>query len=340
MKKGVLVTSRERVQRAIHFEGPDRLPHFLPDGRENDILWLWFPRPAAKQEWTNHGDTDTMMDSWGTTYRRVAGGVIGRGEVLTPGLKDITKQAAYALPDMLAPEFFEDAKRRIADNAAAENPKYVLGVMPYGSLNEGTHNVMGIENMFLAYYEAPDDLKAFIGRLAAKQEEAIRLMAELGCDGVMGYDDWGLQDRLMIGLDMIEEFFMPHYRRNWRLAHDLGMDVWLHSCGHITALLPRFIEAGLNVIQMDQQENMGLEELDAVAGGRIAFWCPVDIQRTMIKGTPEDVMRYGRRMIQTLGAHNGGLVSMAYSTPRDVNHSAENMSAMCKAFREYGVYDT
>jgi hypothetical protein len=27
------MTSRERVTRAIHFQGPDCLPHFLPDGR-------------------------------------------------------------------------------------------------------------------------------------------------------------------------------------------------------------------------------------------------------------------------------------------------------------------
>ena len=50
--------------------------------------------------------------------------------------------------------------------------------------------------MFLDYYEHPDDLKFLIGRLAERQRESIRKMANLGCDGVMGYDDWGLQDRL------------------------------------------------------------------------------------------------------------------------------------------------
>ena len=192
--------------------------------------------------------------------------------------------------------------------------------------------------MFLAYYDHPDDLKTFIGRLAVKQEASIRILAEIGCDGVMGYDDWGLQDRLMVGMDTIDEFFMPHYARNWQLAHNLGMDVWLHSCGHITTLLPRFIEAGLDVVQMDQQENMGLENLDACAGGRLAFWCPVDIQRTMVNGTPDDVIRYVQRMIGTIGAHNGGLVSMAYTTPDDVQQSDENMTAMCRAFRKYGIY--
>ena len=332
------MTSRQRVQRAIHFQGPDHVPNYLPDDEENDILWLWLPKPPPIQEWTNVGDNDEMIDCWGTKFQRVAGGRIGRGEVLDPVLPDITKQAVFEIPDFLAPEYFEDAIRMVKENTASSNPKYVLAVMPYSSLNEGTHNLMGIQNMFLAYYDHPDDLKTFIGRLAAKQKASIRILAEMGCDGVMGYDDWGLQDRLMVGIDMIEAFFMPYYEQNWQLAHNLGMDVWLHSCGHITALLPRFIEAGLDVVQMDQQENMGLENLDACAGGRIAFWCPVDIQRTMANGTPDDVIQYVQRMIGTIGAHNGGLVSMAYSTPDDVQHSAENITAMCQAFRTYGIY--
>lgn len=332
------MTSRERVRRAIHFEGPDRVPHYLPDGNENDILWLWPRKLPPRQEWTNVGDNDEMIDCWGTKYQRVAGGSIGRGEVLDPVLPDITKQAEFEIPEFLLPESFEDAKRKIAENAISENPKYVLAVMPYSSLNEGTHNLMGIQNMFLAYYEAPDDLKLFIDRLATKQRESIRILAELGCDGVMGYDDWGLQDNLMVGVDMIDEFFLPHYQDNWQFAHSLGIDVWLHSCGHILELLPRLVDAGLDVVQMDQQQNMGLHNLDACVGGRLAFWCPVDIQKTMVNGTPEAVIKYVQCMIDTLGAHNGGLISMAYGSPSAVNHSPENMAAMCRAFRAYGIY--
>ena len=195
-----------------------------------------------------------------------------------------------------------------------------------------------VENMFYAYYENPDKLKAFIGRLAAKQRESIRMLAEIGCDGVMAYDDWGLQDRLMVSRDLIEEFFMPHYRENWNLAHELGMDVWLHSCGYIIEILPMFAEAGLTVIQQDQQENMGLENLAEKVGGKLAFWCPVDIQKTMIEGTLDDIRAYAKRMIETLGSFNGGFVSMAYSTPEDVNHTTEKLMAMSEAFRKYGVY--
>ncbi|MCX8052949.1 MAG: uroporphyrinogen decarboxylase family protein [Armatimonadetes bacterium] len=329
------MTSRERVKRAIHFLGPDRMPHFLPDGGENDILWLWLPGPPDIQEWESTKDgRKRKTDCWGITWETRSQG--SYGEAVDWPIKDITAQADYQLPDLNNPKYFEEARRAIAENNASSNPKYCLGVMPFNSLNEGTHNLIGLQKMFIEYYEHPEDLKALIERLAAAQRESIRMLASCGCDGVMGYDDWGLQDRLMVSLHLIEEFFMPHYRKNWSLAHELGMDVWIHSCGHILDLLPLLIDAGLNVIQMDQQEHIGLEVLNERVGGKVAFWCPVDIQKTMAYGSPEDVRAYVKRMVDTLGSHNGGLISMFYGSPDACGHTRENIEAMCKAFREYG----
>ncbi|NLG51661.1 MAG: hypothetical protein GX552_16270 [Chloroflexi bacterium] len=328
--------SRERVQRAIHFQGPDHIPHYLPDGKPNDILWLWLDRPPAIQPWTQVGNIRRQIDAWGVVWESASEGSFG--EARKWPIEDITRQAEYQFPDNNNPQYFVEPRQLIEENNRSANPKYCLGVMPFSSLNEGTHNIMGLQNMFAAYYEHPDDLKGLISRLAEHQRESIRMLADIGCDGVMGYDDWGLQDRLMVRPSIIEEFFMPHYRRNWGLAHELGMDVWLHSCGYTIDILPLFVEAGLNVVQLDQQENMGLEALDARLGGKLAFWCPVDIQQTMIRGSVQDVRAYVKRMIDTLGNHNGGLISMAYSSPEAVEHTQEKIDAMCAAFREYGVY--
>jgi uroporphyrinogen decarboxylase len=331
------VTSRERVRRAIRFQKPDHIPHHLPDGKENDILWLWPGRPADREPWSTLPDgRQRKVDAWGVTWETMGGGSFG--EAVSWPLADITTQAGYAIPDIHAPEHFAALRDAVRANEASPNPRYRLGVMPMSSLNEGTHNVMGLANLFAAYYEEPAHLKAWLARAAEAQRESIRVLADVGCDGVMGYDDWGLQDRLMARPELIDEFFMPHYRQNWKLAHDLGMDVWLHSCGCIIDILPMLRAAGLDVIQQDQQENMGLENLDRVAGGKLAFWCPVDIQKTMVEGTLDDIRRYVRRMIATLGAHDGGLISMAYSTPEAVHHTPERIAAMCEAFREYGVY--
>jgi uroporphyrinogen decarboxylase len=328
------MTSRERVKRAVHFQGVDHMPHYLPDGKANDLLWLWLPRPK-EEAWRALPDgRQQRVDAWGVTWETLGGG--SYGEAVTWPLADISRQADYALPDLNNPAFFEDARARIVANNGGKNPAYCLGVMPFSSLNEGTHNIMGLPNLLLAYYEQPDALKTWLARLAAAQRESIRRLAAIGCDGVMGYDDWGLQDRLMISPALIEEFYLPLYRENWALAHALGMDVWLHSCGYTIQVLPWLAEAGLNVAQLDQQENMGLEELDRAVGGRLAFWCPVDVQKTMVTGSEDDIRAYVRRMIATLGAHRGGLISMAYSSPEAVNHTPEKVAAMCEAFRTWG----
>ena len=332
------MTSKERVKRAIHFQGVDHIPHYLPDGKENDIAWLWIPKEPDRQPWTREADGfERRIDAWGTTWTRPAGET-NHGEKTGLAIPDVTRQAECAFPDHNNPRHSEAAGAAIKANNASANPKYCLGVMPFSSLNEGAHNLLGLDRMFIAYYEEPDPLKALIARLAEAQRASIRRLAAIGCDGVMGYDDWGLQDRMMVGMDLIDEFFKPHYEANWKLAHDLGLDVWMHSCGQIVPLLPRLHAWGLNVIQQDQQENQGLENLDAAAGGKLAFWCPVDIQKTMIEGSLDDIRAYVKRMIATLGSHNGGLVSMAYSTPETVHHTPEKIAAMCAAFREFGVY--
>ncbi len=334
------MTSRERVKRAIHFLGVDRIPHYLPDGKDNDILWLWTPREPDRKCWTPGPDgLEHRIDASGTTWTRPIG-ADNHGEKTHLAIEDVTRQAHYFLPDDNNPKHLEAARAAVLTNNASDNPKYCLGVLPFSSLLEGAHNLLGLDHMFLACYDAPKHLKALIIRLAEAQRQSIRRLNGIGCDGVMGYDDWGLQDRIMTSFDLIDEFFKPHYVRNWGLAHRLGMDVWLHSCGYILPLLPRFHAWGLNVIQQDQQENMGLENLDRVAGGKLAFWCPVDVQKTMIDGSVDDIQAYVRRMIATLGGHHGGLISMAYSTPRTIGHSPAKIAAMCEAFRRYGVYES
>ena len=333
------MTSRERVRRAIRFASPDRVPHYLPDGEPNDLLWLWPERAADRRPWKVDPDgLERRIDAWGTTWTRPAGAG-NHGEKTGVAIPDVCLHERCVFPSCNDARHVAAAREAIRENNASADPRYCLGVMPFSSLNEGTHNLLGLDRMFIAYYEEPDALKALIGRLAEAQRESIRLLASIGCDGVMGYDDWGLQDRMMVGYELIDEFFMPHYRANWQLAHDLGMDVWLHSCGYILPLLERFHEWGLDVIQQDQQENMGLDALDATAGGKLAFWCPVDIQQTMIRGTVEEIRAYVQRMIATLGRHNGGLISMAYSTPDVIGHTQEKLAAMCTAFRRYGRYD-
>ncbi len=87
-----------------------------------------------------------------------------------------------------------------------------------------------------------------------------------------------------------------------------------------------------DVIQMDQQENMGLELLGERFGGRITFYNPVDIQNTMVYGSIADIRNYCRKMAKLLGRPNGGFIPKWYSDPVGAGHRQEAIDVMCDEF--------
>ena len=81
---------------------------------------------------------------------------------------------------------------------------------------------------------------------------------------------------------------------------------------------------------------MGVDRLSELYGGKICFWCPVDIQQTMVRGSVEDVRRYARKLIDSFGRFNGGFIAKWYSSPEGPGHTWDKIDAMCETFVEYG----
>jgi hypothetical protein len=155
-------------------------------------------------------------------------------------------------------------------------------------------------------------------------------------------DDWGVQDKLMISPQHWREIWKPRYRRVFAAAHEAGMLTLLHSCGYIVDIIDDLIEVGLDVIQLDQQENMGLDLLSRRFAGRIAFWCPVDIQTTMCHGSLDDIRRYCWTLAEKLGSVKGGFLPKWYGDPAGAGHQQEAVNVMCEEFLKvsramYGV---
>ena len=171
-----------------------------------------------------------------------------------------------------------------------------------------------------------------VNLLADMNVDIIRHCADFDIDGIIMWDDWGLQDRLMIRPSIWREIWKPAYKKIYDEAHRAGMDVFLHSCGYIVDILDDLIEIGLNAIHMDQQENMGLDLLGHRFGGRLNFFSPVDIQKTLATGSPEDIKSYCREMMRCLGSKEGGFIPRWYFDPVGAGHKMENVNLMCEEF--------
>jgi hypothetical protein len=312
-----MMESRDAVRRTVTFQRPDRLARNFPEPFGTDFAWVGMdPSPDARPL--------QGVDEWGAVWENI--GVSQLGQVKDFPLKEWSDFARLAIPDIHDPRRWD----ALSDARCQAGDRFLLGNGI--SIYERVHFVRGLENTWADIHTAPDELCRLLDLLVEMNLVAIAHYAAAGVDGYIFCDDWGLQDRLMISPAAWRELWKPRYARIYRAAHEAGLATFLHSCGHIVAILDDLIEAGLDVIHMDQQENMGLELLGRRFGGRVTFFAPVDIQSTLANGSLDEIRHYCRRMVELLGRPEGGFIPCWYSDPAGAGHRQEAIDAMCEEF--------
>jgi len=324
------MTSRERVRKAVLFEGPDRVPWDLPERWGSDFLYTGCdPDP----DWHPDVQTDTRWeDEWGCIWEKLPGDKT-MGQVTYHPLDNYTKLSSYCFPDYEDKRRYESVKRAVDEN---REEKFVLAGIPL-SLIHRLEYLRGHEAAWTDPYLYPEQLDKLLDKICEINITVIERLSEIGgVDGIISCDDWGLQNRLMVKPEVWDKVWKPKYKKVYSFARSKGILTFLHSCGYIIDILGGLIEAELNVIQMDQQENMGVDRLSELYGGKICFWCPVDIQNTMVRGTIEDVRRYARKLIDAFGRFNGGFIAKWYPSPEGPGHTWDKIEAMAEEFVSYG----
>jgi uroporphyrinogen decarboxylase len=311
------MTSRDVVHKAIRFQTPPRLPYSLTKDYGSDIARVNM-QPSVDAR------PGSGPDEWGAIWYNV--GVSRLGEVIEWPIKDWTDFASLKIPDVTEPRRWQHLSQ-VREKAP---DKFLIGTGI--AIYERAHFLRGLENLWVDTIENPEQLGRLLDVLVEMNLYAIDKYAAAGMDGFMFCDDWGLQNRLMISPHTWRHIWKPRYQRIYQAAREAGLCTLLHSCGYIVDILDDLIEIGLDVIQMDQQENMGLRNLADRFAGRITFWCPVDIQKTMRYGTPDDIRNYCRKLAAMLGTPQGGFIAQWYADPEGAGHSPEAVTVMCEEF--------
>lgn len=312
-----MMTSRDLVKRCIAFQGIDRLPVDLPEKFGSDFVWVnMIPSPDDRPINTK--------DEWGALWKNI--GVSMLGEVKEFPIAEWNDLKSLKIPDVNDPKRWESVKG-IRDKCGE---KFILGMGI--SMYERVHFLRGLENTWIDIYENPEELSELLDILMEMNIHAIDRYAAENVDGYILFDDWGLQNQLMISPNMWRKFWKPRYKKIFDAVHKHNMCTFLHSCGYIVEILDDLIEIGLDVVHMDQQENMGLELLGERFGGKLTFFAPVDIQRTMVSGSVDDIRQYCRKMVELLGRKDGGFIPRWYTDPVGAGHSPEALRVMCEEF--------
>jgi uroporphyrinogen-III decarboxylase len=202
-------------------------------------------------------------------------------------------------------------KKALPPAPVSDDGRYRIGAWWF-CLFERHWQLRGMTNALMDYYTDPDSVHRLFRKLTdfylVWLERASR---EQRCDAIMTSDDIGTQTGPFFSVEIVREFFKPYYKELIDRAHSLGMHFWLHACGCIEKFLPELVELGLDVIHPIQKYTMDERKIAREFGGKITFWAGFDVQRIIPWGSPDEVRREVRFMLDTYARPEGRLIFTA-----------------------------
>ncbi|MHC4401807.1 MAG: uroporphyrinogen decarboxylase family protein [Planctomycetota bacterium] len=301
--------SREIVRRAIEFQRPPRLPfwqhwnHKMP-GFPDDVHNIWEMDRAEAGWFFDNPTVDDWDCRWSTTDQE------NIGQVTDHPLADWSALDRYRPPDPRNP-FYYERLGPLLDKAAG---RYVA-VTAHALLFSRLHRLRGFAATMEDFYLEPERVGRVLDMIVDfKIEQCQELRRRFGdrIDGLFVADDWGTQDGTFIAKKTLDAFFTRRYKRIFDAIHDCGWHVILHSCGRINAFVPTFIEAGVDVLNVQQSRSYGLVQFGRKFRGKVCFAATVDIQTTMPRGIEEEIREEARLLAEHWGTPDGGLIAFDY----------------------------
>lgn len=264
----------------------------------------------------------------------------------------IDKLEAFEFDDPADPRrFFAGGDNQIAgvgDGFVRDLPPWIDTVREkrrdfpvYGSIIEASECVtrlLGQMNTLLWIGEYPDRFGKQILRIGEFYYECAKAAIE-AADGLLdGFVIWGdvaYRDNLFFAPDYWRTYYKPAVARIIDLCHHRGLPVIYHGCGHVQAILPDYIEMGLDAYNpLEAKAGLDVVELRRQYGHRLAFCGNGDIP--LWETGDKDQIR--REVLRKLNAAKGG--GLIFQSDHSVTSSVAGSTYdfIVHLVREYGKY--
>jgi len=317
----------ENVRRCIEFEGPDHIPVTSPVfGREPEFWYIRLETPSYTPRVP--GATE-----WGHTMKKTS--VPNHGIPADLPIETWDMLADFRWPDARNPERYRSIPERLA---APEAGRRYVHLGWYVGLYDTILRLRGWQASMTDFVAEPAKIKDLIARVTDFMLAGIDTLSEKfpgRIHGILIPDDWGGQKAAFISIEMWEEFFGGPYREIGRHIHKAGMHFWLHSDGRINELLDTLIECGVDVVNMPSPTVVDIDEIAERFAGRICFANGVDIQKTLVRGTDDEIEDEARRLVEKWNTPKGGFIPFAEYNLRAIGAAPRRALAAVNAFRKY-----
>ncbi|NSW51395.1 MAG: hypothetical protein HPY85_02685 [Anaerolineae bacterium] len=322
-------TSLEIVAQTLNFQSPERVARSFG---ESDFVWASVNAVTFATDWSKDAAGNWVrLDEWGNRWRRID--ETSKGEVVEGVLPSLDLIDQYQFPDFSRPEDYGDVRemrKRFPDH-------WLIGGLPGFTFNIA-RKLRRLDHYLLELAADPANIHRLNDRVDQVLYDMIQNYAAAGVDCVMFPEDWGTQLQTLISPRMWRREFLPRFEVLCGLAHQLNLKVFMHSCGQISAIVPDLVRAGIDVLQFDQPDLHGIDQLAAhQAEARITYWCPVDIQTTLQTRSEEVIRAKAREMLEKLWDGRGGFIAGYYTDNESIGLDPYWQQIACDEFIQYGT---
>ena len=339
---------RERFHATMNFEQVDHVPFIMPwlgfpgtierwrrEGcRDSDLKsfptedWLWvghwfFPNPPFEHQVIEADDRHVLyINHEGIFLRELKDNPGGsmpqfvRFPVETR--EDFRKFARERLQPDLAARMGADWIEQLKALRARDAAFWVIADR-WGGFFGSLRNMLGVENLCMAFYTAPDFVEEMMDTIADFIiAQAGKILDHVEVDVFGLWEDMAYNHGPLIGPELVRKYMLPRYKRVTEYLYSRGVKwVCLDSDGDIRSLIPVWLDGGINTLYpFEVAAHMDVAALRKEYGRDLRMYMGVD--KRALKNGREAIDREIARVRPVIEL-GGYIPNVDHSIPPDVS---------------------
>lgn len=204
---------------------------------------------------------------------------------------------------------------------------------PHGFMYLRVQDLLGFENSMYEFADGTPEFVDLIDRIADYNVWNIGKHIDRYGDIAFFGDDLGIQTGIAIGARKWRKYFKNAFTRIYKVVHDAGKYVYMHTDGQIYEIIPDLHDAGVDIVNPQYRAN-GLENLVRVCKGKYPI--DLDLDRQLFPfASAQELRDHVYHAIEAMYLPEGGL-SICLELGDDV--PLEKMRVILDAVNEYRMW--